>query len=79
MTSPESGPRVRICRPDQVAATSKALGLPVVSDDPNDPYHHANCGGCGGAKTDDDCPFAVRIRNYVNSLPYPPSATEAAQ
>jgi len=73
MTDNTDGPRVQICRPDQVEATSKALGLPVVSGDPNNPYHHANCGGCGGEKTDTDCPYAVRIQAYVDSLPWPPS------
>jgi hypothetical protein len=69
----EEGPVVRICKPSQVAATSKALGLPVVSGNPNDPFHHMSCGGCGGQKTSDDCPYSVRIQAYVDSLPYPPS------
>jgi hypothetical protein len=75
----EGGPVVQICRPHQVAAASRAFGLPVVSDDPDDPYHHAHCGGCGGTKTDDECPYAVRLKAYVDTLPYPPSAqTEAS-
>lgn len=76
MPDPEDGPIVQICKPHQVAATSKALGLPVTSDDPDDPYHHAKCGGCGGTKTSDDCPYSVRIRAYVDTLPYPPSASK---
>jgi hypothetical protein len=75
MTDFEQGPRVQICKPHQVATTSKALGLPVVSDDPEDPFHHASCGGCAGEKTSDNCPYSVRIQRYVDSLPWPPSQT----
>ena len=68
----EDGPVVQICRPSQVAATSKALGLPVVGEYRDGP-HDVKCGGCAGQKTSSDCPYSVRIRHYVDSLPYPPS------
>ncbi|MEU4558572.1 hypothetical protein AB0F72_09280 [Actinoplanes sp. NPDC023936] len=70
--NPEDGPTVQICQPHQVADTSKALGLPVVGADRDGP-HDVRCGGCGGEKTDQDCPYSVRMRAYVDSLPWPPS------
>lgn len=73
----EEGPVVQICQPHEVAATSKALGLPVSSDDPDDPYHHPSCGGCGGRDTSDTCPYSVRIARYVAGLPHPPTGGAA--
>jgi hypothetical protein len=70
MTEPETGPVVQICQEHEVAAASKAYGLPVVSDDPDDPYHHEKCAGCGGQRTSADCPYSVRIQRYVDSLPW---------
>jgi hypothetical protein len=67
----EQGPVVQICRPSRVAATSKALGLPVGGGDGG--LHDPQCGGCGGEKDDTGCPYSVRIQRYVDSLPYPPS------
>lgn len=72
MTDYEEGPVVQICHSSRVAATSKALGLPVSSETRNG-LHDPKCGGCAGEKTSEDCPYSVRIQRYVDSLPYPPS------
>lgn len=60
---PGNGPVVQICHPDQVAAASKAFGLPVVSDDG---YNHSpQCHWCNGTANRDTCPRSIALAEYV--------------
>lgn len=70
-----NGPTVQLCRPDDVAAASRAYGLPVVSDDG---YNHApECYSCHGTANRDTCPRSIRLREYAAGLGTPPAGGEA--
>lgn len=57
-----TGPVVRLCREEDVAAASRAYGLAVVREDDPDGLHDPRCGGCEGRKTSEDCRFSVKQR-----------------
>jgi hypothetical protein len=63
-----NGPTVRLCSddPKDVARTSRAFGLPVVSDDG---YNHApECYSCKGTADEDTCPRSVFLAEYVEGF-----------
>jgi hypothetical protein len=51
-----NGPRIRVCRPDQSAAASRLLRVPVVD---RDGRHTPDCGGCGGQGEPEQCRYVV--------------------
>jgi len=59
-----NGPVVPLCRPEDVPAMSRLLGIPVTGNG-RDGLHDERCGGCQGKATSQTCPYSVRRREHL--------------
>lgn len=63
-----AGPRVQLCREEDVAATSRIVGLAVVREEDPDGVHDPRCGGCHGQETNETCRFSVKQRRAAEEF-----------